>query len=147
MKPKSDPASLVLLDTSAWILALRRDAPPAAKEVVGRLIVEAKAATTGLVVVELLSGTRTDREFQELAAGLSALTRLDPSPETWEQAARFAFRLRREGVTVPATDVLIMTVAWEHGCLLLHADRHFDLMAEAGVGLGPERTQSLLKSA
>jgi len=145
MHLKGDTAALVLLDTSAWILALRRDAPPAAREAVDRLIVAGKAATTGPVIVELLSGTKTNREFQELAAGLSALPRLDPGPKTWEQAARFAFRLRRAGFTVPATDVLIMTVAWERGCLLLHADRHFALMAEAGVGPGPEKVQNLLE--
>ena len=33
-------------------------------------------------------------------------------------------------MTVPATDPLIASVAQEHRLTLLHADRHFDLIAE-----------------
>jgi hypothetical protein len=45
---------------------------------------------------------------------------------------------------VPSTDVLIMTVAVENGCSLLHADHHFDLMSGAGIGLPPSEVISLL---
>jgi hypothetical protein len=33
----------------------------------------------------------------------------------------------------------------ENGCELLHADRHFDLMTEQGMGLSPSKMISLLK--
>jgi len=134
----------VLIDTSAWILALRKGAREEHRAVVDRLIADGLAATTGPVVAELLGGTKTRREFGELAAGLSALPRLDPQPPIWDKVAEFAFQLRRKGISVPMVDVLIMTVAWENGCGLLHADRHFDLIAEGGVGLERVTIESLL---
>ena len=47
----------------------------------------------------------------------------------WQRAARMGFQLRREGITVPFTDLLIAAVALESGAVLLHRDRHFDYIA------------------
>jgi hypothetical protein len=41
--------------------------------------------------------------------------------------------------------VLIVTIATENGCELLHADRHFDLMTEQGMGLSLSKMISSLK--
>jgi predicted nucleic acid-binding protein len=38
--------------------------------------------------------------------------------------------LRGSGVTVPLMDVLIAAVAISSGAVLVHRDRHFDLIAE-----------------
>jgi len=36
--------------------------------------------------------------------------------------------LRRRGITIPSTDILIGTCALNVGAILVHADTHFDLM-------------------
>jgi predicted nucleic acid-binding protein len=133
-----------LIDTSAWILALRRGGSRVAREAVGQAIAEGTAATTGIVMLEILSGAKTQKEFRELHEDMQALIQLETTQHTWEEASRLAYTLRRKGVTVPATDVLVMTVAVEGRCTLLHADQHFELMAQHGVGLGPEEVQSVL---
>jgi len=134
----------VLIDTSAWILALRPDGPQPARQAVAHALAEGTAAITGIVQLELLSGAKTQREFRELQEDLNALTQLPTTDETWEAACRLAYALRRKGVTVPATDVLVMTVAKAAGCTLLHADHHFDLMARHGLGLSADNLQSLI---
>lgn len=139
--PKTKKATLI--DTSAWILALRKGGSQAAKEEVDRLIAEDQAATAGIIMLELLSGAITEKEYQELKEDLAALIQLEITAKTWEEASRLAYELRKKGVTVPSADVLIMTIAVEHGCTLLHADRHFDLMAEKGIGLPPQAVRSL----
>jgi predicted nucleic acid-binding protein len=48
----------------------------------------------------------------------------------WDKASLLAFKLRRKGITVPHTDVLIAECAILEGCVLLHADRHFDIIAQ-----------------
>ncbi len=68
---------------------------------------------------------------------LSALHPLPVTEERWDQAAKLGFQLRRRGVSVPFTDLLIGAVAKHEGVTLLHRDRHFDLMAEH-VGLKVE---------
>ena len=41
-----------------------------------------------------------------------------------------AFQLRRKGVTIPYTDILIAATAQAHEATLLHVDAHFDLAAQ-----------------
>jgi len=66
-----------------------------------------------------------------------------PDPLTWlHQTVRFAFffalnvalllrrSIRRKGVTIPYTDILIASTALAHEAILLHADAHFDLAAQ-----------------
>ncbi len=55
----------------------------------------------------------------------------------WEEAGRWGFELRRRGVTVPFTDLLIAAVAAGAVAVLVHRDRHFDSIA-AHVGLKVE---------
>jgi len=134
-----------LIDTSAWILALRKGISSRATDQVDRRIADNRAATAGIIILELLSGARSEREYQELKEDLRALIQLETTSKTWERASLLAYELKRKGLAVPATDVLIMTVAVENGCSLLHADHHFDLMAGVGMGLPPSEAISLLK--
>jgi len=133
-----------LIDTSAWILALRPQGTQRARHAVALALADGTAATTGIVQLELLSGAKTQKEFRELQEDLSALSQLETTPQVWEAAFRLAYALRRKGVTVPTTDVLVMAVAKENRCALLHADRHFDLMVQHGVGPSADRLHSLV---
>lgn len=121
---------LLLIDTSVWIWALRPDGVPAIRTRVNEVLAERKGATTPLILLELLSGARDEKDYTELSEELSALPQFPTSEAVWARSYRTAFDLRRQGVTVPATDVLIATVAQENQVTLLHADRHFDLIAE-----------------
>ena len=133
---------LVLVDTSAWILALRKDFHLEAKNKIEALLAEDRVAITPIIYLELLGGTKTPQEFKRLRARLSSLNRIPLTEEVWEEAAKFAFGLRRKGKTIPYTDILIGTVCSLHDLLLLHADRHFELMREEI----PIRTESLLQA-
>ncbi len=117
---------MVLIDTSAWILALKPGESKAALEV-DRILSEDKGATTGIIILELLSGTRTEKEYQELREDLEALYYLDTPKDLWLRASHSFFHLRRRGITIPATDIIIATLAKENDCVLLHADHHFEL--------------------
>ncbi len=135
---------LVLVDTSAWIQALRPGGPERARREVARLVAEDRAAVAGIILLELLSGVKTAKEYRRLKEDLEALVQLAITEHTWQDASRLAFDLRRKGITVPATDVLVMTVSMANACALIHADQHFDLMAQRGVGLPPDDVLSLL---
>ena len=122
--------NLVLIDTSVWILALRKSYIPLAKEKVEYLLDREEAATTPMVSLELLGGVKSEREFSRLKSRLDALPQIPIGQAEWAQAARFAFQLRRAGKNIPYTDILIGSAAILADVPLLHADRHFDLMAE-----------------
>ena len=121
---------LVLIDTSVWILALRRSPAPAIRDEVGHLLAESRVAISPMIRLELLGGTGSSSEFDRLKSRLSALHEIPADEANWELATRLSFELRQRGRVVPYTDILIAAAAMVGGCLLLHADRHFDLMAE-----------------
>jgi len=120
---------LFLIDTSVWIEALRPGGIVAIRERLNEILAERKGATTPLVLLELLSGARDEKDYEELSEELSALCQFPVNDTVWMKSCRLAFELRRKGVTAPSTDVLIATVAQENQLTLLHADRHFDLIA------------------
>jgi len=120
----------VLIDTSVWILALRKSPTPTIKDEVAHLLAENRVAISPMIRLELLGGTRSSSEFNRLKSRLSALHEIPADEENWELATRLSFKLRQQGRVVPYTDVIIAAASMRGGCLLLHADRHFDLMAE-----------------
>lgn len=123
------PNDIFLIDTSAWIFALRKNPLPRIKDRVDALLKENAAAIIGMIKLELLGGTKTEAEFNRLKSRLDALHLIEPGEPAWEEAARLAFNLRQKGVTVPFTAILIASAAIQAGVVLLHTDAHFDRMA------------------
>ena len=122
--------NLVLIDTSVWILALRKSPSPLVKDQVEHLLAENRVAIAPMIRLELLGGTKSLSEFNRLKSRLDALHQIPTNEANWELATQLAFKLRQQGKVIPYADILIGSAAILAGCLLLHADRHFDLMAE-----------------
>ncbi len=121
---------LHLVDSSVWLEVL----PPGGsasslRARIDSLLAADAVATTGMVRLELLGGARTEAEYRRLTELLSALHFLPLPEEGWDEAAHLGFELRRRGITVPFTDLLIAAVALRGGVVLLHRDHHFDLIA------------------
>jgi hypothetical protein len=122
--------SFVLVDTSAWLLALRKKYLPSIRERIDALLGENRVATAGIIKLELLGGTKTESEFYRLKSRLDALFMIETDDSVWERASRLAFELRRQGITVPYTDILIASSALKLEATILHVDYHFDVMAK-----------------
>jgi predicted nucleic acid-binding protein len=123
------PNSLFLVDTSVWILALRKDFLPDAKNRIAYLLKENAIITSGMIKLELLGSTREEKEFQRLKNRLDALEMVETNTSLWEKAYDLAYSLRRKGITVPYTDILIAASALIADATIVHADSHFDLIA------------------
>ena len=65
---------------------------------------------TGVVLAELLQGTRTQEERHLLSAKFQPLTFLETTQEIWATAGVLAAGLNRKGMTLPLTDIIIATV-------------------------------------
>jgi predicted nucleic acid-binding protein len=122
-------SELALIDTSVWVRYLRRDPDPDLVRQVRAWLDAGQAATTEVIKLELLPACRTETEYLRLNATLDALHLLTSSASIWISAARNGFILHRAGVIVPATDLLIATVAQQYGAQVAHADHHYELMA------------------
>ena len=107
----------VLVDTSVWSLALRRqskDFNPDQKQIaqeLAELIHETRAQLIGPVRQELLSGIREQAQYDRLRHDLRAFDHVPLQVEDHEEAARASNLCRAKGVLGSPVDFLICAVA------------------------------------
>jgi predicted nucleic acid-binding protein len=119
---------IVLADTSVWIHFLRGSGIQFQERLVP-LIMADKLATTPIIIMEILRGAKSQKEYDMLNKDLAALRCFDVSARVWERAGKLGYLLRHKGINAPLTDTLIAAVAQEHNVLLLHDDQHYEMIA------------------
>ena len=121
----------ILVDTSAWIDALRSDGDQEVRAAVRSATAEGEAVLCDIVRLELWNGAQGAAE-QKMLRALERDLDLAPSPPAvWDAAVALAKSCRSKGITVPATDLLVAACAAYHGLSLLHHDDHFDRIDRA----------------
>jgi len=119
----------VLVDSSVWSLALRRRSPfrhdPIAEEL-ERLIITYRVVMIGPIRQELLSGIRSDEQYQGLRDKLRAFPDLPMQTEDYELAARFFNECRSRGVQGSNTDFLICAIAARRDSGVFSTGRDFE---------------------
>ena len=119
--------NLYLIDTSVWIFALRKKFDPKIKSYVEKWLDEDKIIINPIIKIELLSGTKTKKEFAKLKMRLDALPEIAIGQNIWEETQKVAFEMRKKGLSIPLVDTIIFSCAKSMDCTLVHMDRHFDL--------------------
>jgi len=114
----------IIADTCIWIDYFR-GTDPNSKALLG-LIQGGEILITGPVVYELLQGAKTKKDADLIKEATQALPKLAVTYETWLLAGDLFFDLRRKGVTLPPSDVLLSALAIENNCSILTTDNHFD---------------------
>ena len=117
---------MVLIDTSSWIHFLRPSGNAAARARVQAALQAGAACWCPMVRLELWNGARGDREKRVLKEFERLLPELGITVEVWEAAYDLARRCRAAGITVPATDLLIIACCRYHGAQLEQSDSDFD---------------------
>lgn len=123
----------VIVDTSVWSLALRRNNPDAHSEAVaelGKLIRDFRVAMIGPIRQELLSGVRHAAQFEELREKLRAFPDLTLAEDDFEVAAQFFNQCRAKGVQGSNTDFLICAVAARRNMSIFTTDKDFELFRQ-----------------
>jgi predicted nucleic acid-binding protein len=118
----------LLVDTSVWSLAYRRDSPPDTTEVGilrGALAGGDRVVTTGVILLELLRGFVPDHAQQTIRQNLAALDVVEPTWTDYEAAAGLSNTCRRAGVQLSSIDALIAQLAITHDLALLTTDQDF----------------------
>jgi predicted nucleic acid-binding protein len=123
----------LLVDTSVWSLAFRRDATEGASQV--RALRNALGGgeplvTTGLILQELLQGFTGPRARKDLIDRFSALPLLVPDRADHISAAELRNLCRRSGVQIGTIDALLAQLCIRHSLILLTTDRDFVLAAK-----------------
>ncbi|HEY1891115.1 MAG TPA: PIN domain-containing protein [Steroidobacteraceae bacterium] len=118
----------LLVDTSVWSLALRRDATVDAPQVSAlRIALGGGEAivTAGLILQELLQGFAGPRARLEIVERFSALPLLAPDRQDYIDAADLRNHCRRSGVQLGTIDALLAQLCIRHSLTLLTADNDF----------------------
>lgn len=121
---------MILIDTSAWLHALRKQFHPAVKERIYSILAESEVAIIGIIKLELLGGAKTEQEYKRIKNRLDALYFIESSEDLWDFSSLLAFKLRRKGITIPYTDIYIAASAVSSHAVLVHADSHFEIIAD-----------------
>jgi predicted nucleic acid-binding protein len=122
----------LLVDTSVWSLAFRRDTESRAPQVEtlrsalggGEAVV-----TTGLVMQELLQGFSGPRARADIVKRFKALPLLVPDRSDHIDAADLRNRCRRSGIQIGTIDALLAQLCIRHKLLMLTTDNDFKLAA------------------
>ncbi len=121
---------MILIDTSIWLFALKRDFHSAIKEKVEKMLSTEKVAINGMIQLELLGGAKSEKEYDRLFQRLGSLYHIEADRSLWDRASKLAFGLKQKGITLPYADIFIASSALKENILLVHADSHFDLIVD-----------------
>ena len=108
----------------------KRLSPYNKKKRIEELLLESDVAINGMIELELLGGARSEKEYNRLKNRLEALYYVEADRPLWYLASKIAFDLKRKGMSIPYPDIFIAASALKEGIVLIHADSHFDLIAE-----------------
>lgn len=122
----------VLVDTSVWSLALRRDphGHHRAVEELKALVADHRVEMIGPIRQELLSGIRNASQFERLQNHLTAFPDIPIETEDYEMAAKFYNLCRSKGIQGSNTDFLICAVAVRNHLAIFTTDKDFQLFAK-----------------
>ena len=118
------PDDRLIADTCIWIEYFRKRG--SVSSALRDLIKQGRVIVTGPVICELLQGAKNPKDAELIKEVTKALPLLLVTQETWLSAGDLFFDLRRKGITLPPSDVLLAALAIENDCPVFTLDNHFD---------------------
>ena len=119
---------MLLVDTSVWSLALRRDIAamqPEVRHLQQALLGEQTVVTTGLVLQELLQGFSGPKARGQIIDCFSSLPLVQPDRQDHVDAAALRTKCRQGGVQIGTIDALLAQLCIRHQLTLLATDQDF----------------------
>ena len=135
----------LLVDTSVWSLALRRDvegSEPEVQELKEALFGSDVVVTTGLVLQELLQGFSGAKAQAQIVERFAALPLLQPDRDDHISAATLRNTCRKAGLQICTIDALLAQLAIRHDLSLLTTDKYFTHVAKhCALRVWPEKSR------
>jgi len=122
----------VLVDTSIWIEYFNKPDSNVGKSL-ENLLKKGRVYIAGIILTELLQGAKIEREFESIQESMLALPFLETTLNTWIQSGRISFALRKKGITIPITDLVIASLSLENNCKIFTLDLHFDKIPNINI--------------
>jgi len=116
-------ASLLLPDSSFYITALRSGRDPLRE--VAAAADDYDIATCGMITLEVTRGRSDPNVLRRFRETFAVMLRIPTTNPIWERGTQLAWSLDRQGIVLPAQDILIAAHALEADATLLTHDAHF----------------------
>ena len=113
----------IIVDTSIWIEYFNNNN---IVNFIEERIMEDCLFMKGPIVTELLQGLKTEKEYEKLKNSIDAIPYLEITLENWKEAGNISNKLRRKGITIPLTDIIISAVAISNDAKVYSLDKHFE---------------------
>jgi predicted nucleic acid-binding protein len=122
----------VIVDTSVWSLALRRDKDesPSSVQELRHLIHDHRVQMMGPIRQEILSGIRSKSQFKKLRKHLESFPDLPIFTEDYVAAAQFFNHCRSKGIQGSNTDFLICAAAVRNKFSIYTTDKDFQMFSK-----------------
>ena len=121
---------MILIDSSAWIEYYLPKGLAEIKKAVLLAIQENTAAVNGIIKVEILLFTSNKGDYKKLLSDFSSFHWFELKQDVFDLASEMGRELRRKGITIPATDLIIAACARANNTMLIHFDNHFEKIAQ-----------------
>jgi predicted nucleic acid-binding protein len=121
MNIKSNPK--VIADTCIWIEFFRTKSEISNR--LRKLIANNLVVGTGIIIAELLQGTKTSKEQDIVINIFDTLEYIEITKKLWIESGNLASKLRSIGKTIPLSDILLACCAREHQLQIFTIDKHF----------------------
>ncbi len=129
----------IIVDTSTWIEYVKNN-HNYVPCIVDNLNLE-NILISGPIISELLHGVKSEKEYKLLSESISAVPYAECVYDDWIKTGETLYNLKKKGITVPLTDILISAIAIRHDASVLSLDKHFKSIDMIKlIELGPDGT-------
>jgi predicted nucleic acid-binding protein len=120
---------MIVVDSSAFVEYYRAGGEPEVRAAVSEAIAADQVAVNGIILVEIVASAAREVDREKLAVDFESFHWLELEAADFQLAVDLGFGLRRRGVRIPPTDLVVAASAIRAGAILYHADPHFDQVA------------------
>lgn len=114
----------VLIDTSVWIDYFRGKNVQLAEKA-DEALTFYEVFVPKIVIAELIQGSKSEKEIKVIEEFFGAFNVIDHTENTWIEAGRLSFAMKRKGLTVNLVDCYIAVLSIEYNCKMFSLDEHF----------------------
>ncbi len=111
---------MILVDTNVIIEYWKRPTEP-----IRQKFLSDEVAICGIVLAELLHGSKNEVDKQKIVKSLEEFTFLQIPEALWIDVGDLLFNLKTNGLTIPFQDAVIFSLCKNYQCSLWTFDNHF----------------------
>ena len=114
---------MILLDTNVIIDLLNNE-----DDSRWDLLNQEDCVICGIVISELYSGIRSNKEEKAVELFVNSLDCLSVEEGDWQKIGQLISHFKKNGLSVPFQDAVLAYLSIKYGCKILTLDKHFSMM-------------------